>query len=508
MSAKEFAHACGMFLTPILKSQLGDTEVVYLTDVIFPESGTHTLDSTNLQPTDWCIMAEAILRHYNEFDGFVILHGTDSMDFTGGALPFLLNAFDADGNGTAVLSKPVIITGSQLPMYYGEMTSGLRLNFNTDAYQNICGAVALARTGIPEVCVYFRNQLYRANRVLKTNAGGFDAFSSPNYPALAEYGVELTLHHQNWLPGPVHGSVSLDNKAARARLLSRVQAIRETINDFPVIQFNAFPAKYSTNPTSALIADLIRSAAATGVKGIILESYGGGNFPSGAPDAPEKGAIYKALQDANAKSVHLVDCTRVIAGSVNNSAYATGAWLPQVGVLNPADMSPMAAFAKLMILMSLAQLNSWSRDQVRTLFQSSLAGEMRAVHCLDSRINPTLLPGQHISTFDGSATLVNEQESGPVLYSIESGTTTRLWSLPRRLSPNDLPGRLVMQDDGNLVFYNRNNTALWATNTGDQNGASSRLTLTGTHSPHKNTVCLQVYAYSSMHVAKTIYPLS
>ncbi|WP_206287669.1 asparaginase domain-containing protein, partial [Pseudomonas viridiflava] len=92
-------------------------QIAYLTQITFPESASGTLDSTNLQPTDWCIMASAILANYAAYDGFVVLHGTDSMDFSGTALSFLLNSFDVQGFATAALSKPVIITGSQMPMY-------------------------------------------------------------------------------------------------------------------------------------------------------------------------------------------------------------------------------------------------------------------------------------------------------------------------------------------------------------------------------------------------------
>jgi L-asparaginase len=100
----------------------------------------------------------------------VVLHGTDSMDFTGTALPFLLSSFSADGYATAALSKPVIITGSQVPMFYEQPgNQNLSLNFNTDAFQNFCGAVASAQSGIPEVCIYFDSRLYRGNRCRKIN---------------------------------------------------------------------------------------------------------------------------------------------------------------------------------------------------------------------------------------------------------------------------------------------------------------------------------------------------
>lgn len=507
MTAEDFAKTSKKLLDPILQTQFADIEITYLTEVSFPESSTKTLDSTNLQPTDWCIMAKGILDNYADFDGFVILHGTDSMDFTGAALPFLLNSFDGNGNGTAVLSKPVIITGSQVPMYYQESSqSNITLNFNTDAYQNFCGAVASARIGIPEVCVYFQNYLYRGCRVLKTNASEFNAFSSPNYPALAEYGIALTLFPENWLPGPVHESVSLDNSNILEQQQAFVDDINGNIDNFPIMQFNAFPATYSMSPAKSFIADLLTSVANAGAKGIILESYGEGNFPSGNPDSPSQGAIYQALYAANESGINIVNCTQVIAGTVNSSAYAAGAWLPSVGALSPADMSPMAALVKLMILMTSAENKGWTRAEVQTLLQTNLAGEMKSVNYLDSRVNAVLLPGQSLSTLDGSATLINDQTNGPQL--IGSGMSEPLWCLSTAFSPSDLSGRLCMQNDGNLVFYSRNNKALWATNTGTPDGASSKLVLSGHYSaqePEKGTLELQVYNYSDQQVSATLY---
>ncbi|WP_159107376.1 asparaginase domain-containing protein [Azospirillum sp. B506] len=218
MTAKNFANACTSIIDPIIKENYQDLNISYLTGLEFPESSTKTLDSTNLQPTDWCRLARYILDNYAFFDGFVVLHGTDSMDFTGTALPFLLSAFDANGVQVAALSKPVIITGSQMPMFYqapnAETPSSLL--YNTDAFQNFCGAVAAAQSGIPEVCVYFHNTLFRGNRVVKTNASEFDAFSSPNYPALGQYGINFTINSGNVLPDPVTEKVSIDNATTLA----------------------------------------------------------------------------------------------------------------------------------------------------------------------------------------------------------------------------------------------------------------------------------------------------
>ncbi|MFP2904147.1 asparaginase domain-containing protein [Pyxidicoccus sp. 3LFB2] len=501
MTASQFAAACEKILNPILAQSFPTLEIAYITDLTFPESKSGTLDSTNLQPTDWCLLAGYILNHYALYDGWVVLHGTDSMDFTGTALPFLLSCFNSNGIATAALSKPVIITGSQVPMFYQDPKSGaLSLNFNTDAYQNFCGAVASAQTGIPEVCVYFQSELYRGNRVLKTNASEFDAFSSPNYPALGEFGIEFRLEAGNVLPSPVSYAVSLDNPAACQAAIKQLNNIQATINSFPVMQFNAFPASYNSANSTAILANLIRACMGQGIKGLILESYGEGNFPSGNPDKPSAGAIYQALNDANKAGVVIVDCTQVISGVVNDSAYASGAWLPAVGALNPADMTSTAAFAKLMILLAAAGSNGWSATDVKTLLQLNLLGEMLSVSRLDSRLNASLLPGQSISALDGSATLRNDPVLGPTLAN-SSGAT--LWKALSNPSSSDMPGRLVMQNDGNLVFYSRYNTAMWATNTGDSRGASSMLILGGSASA--GSLSLQVYNYSGGTVSRTLY---
>ncbi|WP_370980762.1 asparaginase domain-containing protein [Agaribacterium sp. ZY112] len=507
MSSQDFANASEKILNPILQQQFPDIDIDYLCDIEFPESNSKTLDSTNLQPADWCIMANGVLNNYANYDAFLILHGTDSMDFTGGALPFLLNTFDTNGNGTAVLSKPVIITGSQVPLYYQENGSpDLSLNFNTDAYQNMCGAIACARTGIPEVCVYFQNQLYRGNRVLKTNASEFNAFSSPNYPALAECGVELSLFNKRWLPGPVDDDVSLDNADILKNQTSLLNEIQNLINNYPIAQLNAFPAQYNQSSASAFMADMVSAICNTGIKGLILESYGEGNFPSGNPDTPSDGAIYTALKEANNNGVNIVDCTQVISGTVNNTAYASGAWLPHVGALTPADMSPMCALGKLTILSTIAGIKAWTREQLQILFQSNLTGEMSSINNIDSRSNSVLMAGQIISTLDGSAQFINDQKQGPILVS--SSDQNVLWKLPVQLNEEDLPGRLVMQDDGNLVFYNRFNKALWASNTGNPSGASSKLILSGHYNndtPSDSDVLLQVFDYSSNTVTSIIY---
>lgn len=503
MSAAAFAQGCEALLDPILGQAFPQLAVTYVTDLVFPESKTGTLDSTNLQPTDWCLIAGYILAHYAAYDGWVVLHGTDSMDFTGAALPFLLQTFDANGVATGVLSKPVIITGSQVPLFYqASAKAPLSLNFNTDAYQNFCGAVAAAQSGIPEVAVCFQNKLYRGSRVLKTNASQFYAFSSPNYPALAEYGVGFTVDVSALRPGPVGDGVSLDDAAVRQNAQQQLAYVAGAIDGVPVMQFGAFPAWYDAAKGTAMIATLVKACVGAGIRGLVLESYGEGNFPSGNPDEPSAGAIYRALAAANAEGVVLVDCTQVIAGVVNDSAYAAGAWLPAVGALDPADMTPMAALAKLMILLAAAGYpgNQWSAAEVKRLVQLDLAGEMLDTSRLDSRTNRALVSGQSIGALDGSATLVNDPVRGPLLT---GGDGKVLWQPLAAPAAADLPGRLVMQDDGNLVYYSRGNRPMWATNTGQSAGASSMLIVGGSYGA--GDLVLEVYDYAGGAVTATLY---
>lgn len=500
MTAAAFAAACQSIVDPILAQQFPDLIVTYVRDLTFPESQSGTLDSTNLQPSDWCLIAGYILDHYADYDGWVVLHGTDSLSFTGTALPFLLSCFDANGFGTALLSKPVIITGSQVPLFYqAPNTATLTLNFDTDAFQNVCGAIASAQSGIPEVCVYFDSQLYRGCRVMKTNASEFEAFSSPNYPALGQSGVVFRLAAGNVLAPPVHSSVSLDDPTALAAAAAQLAAIAEAINFVPVMQLNAFPAWYSPANGTALLANLIGACVGQGIRGLVLEAYGEGNFPSGDPDTPASGAIYQALAAANAAGVVIVDNTQVLRGIVNNSAYASGAWLPAVGALSPADMTPVASLAKLTVLLAAASHQGWSAADVKRLLQLSLLGEMADVSRLDSRGAAVLLPGQSLSALDGSAVLLNDPVQGPTL----SGGGAVLWSAIANPASVQMPGRLAMQNDGNLVFYDRDNTAQWATNTGDPTGASSMLVVAG--SAADETLGLVVYDYSGGAVSATLY---
>jgi L-asparaginase len=492
MTSADFKAACQIHLDPIIQQKFPGLTLDYVTDLAFPESASGMLDSTNLQPSDWCLIARYILEHYTEADGWVVLHGTDTLDFSGTALSLLLSRFGADGTVLAQLSKPVILTGSQVPLFHAPTPGHISgITFHTDAFQNVCGAVAVAQCGIPAVSVFFDNQLMRASRVVKDNTSQFRAFASPNFPVLGQYGITLTIAPDHLPPVPVSERVSLDHPDTRAEALAQLEAIASTINDRPVLRLSASPSSYNPEQGTAFLADIIQASVSKGIGGLVLESYGAGNFPSGNANISQEGAIYRALDAANKAGVVVVDNTQVAHGAVDYNAYAAGAWLPAIGALNPVDMTPMASLAKLTILLAAQKANGWSLDDIKFLMQTPLVGEMADLARLDSRSRSTLLPGQSLTTFNGSAQLLNDPEHGPVLKNSDGQV---LWTMLENGSHHAMPGQLRMLDNGNLVFYSRNNQLLWASNTDSGMGESSQLRLR--QAPDGKEISLSVYCYA------------
>lgn len=463
MSAVPFAQASREIVEPALVQEFPDLEIDYVTNLRFPESSSGTLDSTNLQPTDWCQLSKRILDDYDHYDGWVILHGTDSMAYTGGALPFLLSAFDKHGNATIALDKPVIITGSQVPLFeQATPTSPLTLRYNTDAFQNVCAAVAAARTGIPEVGVAFRGRIFRGPRVIKSNASEDDAFSSPNFPPLAQVGINFQLNTPVVLPGPVCDDVALSNPKVRLRAKERLTYISEHVDGRPVVPLPAFPASFSADGSSAYLAKIIDAIVSTGAKGIVLESYGEGNFPSGDPDTPELGAVARSLKAATNAGLVVVDATQVEAGTVNATAYASGAWLPWAGAIGIGDMTAIAAFTKATVLLAEQGWsgNDWDMQTVRDLVRQSLVGERVVTDRIGSAGRTRLLPGESLESLDESAKLTNTPEGGPVLRGADGKI---LWKALAE-TPGNLPGNLVA-DGGSVRFIGRDGASMW--NAGD-----------------------------------------
>lgn len=280
------------------------------------------VDSADMTPAHWLRIARDIADHYDEYDGFVILHGTDTMSYTASALPFLLEGLD----------KPVILTGSQIPLR----------ELRNDARANLVTAMLIAaRYAIPEVCLFFGDHLFRGCRSVKVHASGFDAFASPNYPALGRVGIDIDIRRDLILP-PAGGKLSLPGDPG---MNVHVAALR------------LFPG---------ISAEAVASLLTTPVRGLVLETYGVGNAP--ASDT----ALMSVLRDATDRGVIIVNCTQCLAGGVHMDAYATGSALGRAGVLGGRDMTAEAALAKLVVLFQ----RNLAVPEIRRLMETNLKGEL------------------------------------------------------------------------------------------------------------------------------------
>ncbi len=496
LSETAFEKAFHQLISPVIKSKYPDSTLNFIPFHI-------ALDSTNLQPVDWCRMALGILPVYSDHDGFVILHGTDTMAYSASALSFLFTSLKGNGFPNAVLSKPIVVTGAQLPFFSEDSPNVFGLRYNTDALQNVCGAIAAARSGVPEVCLYFNDTLFRGNRTVKTHANEFHAFSSPNYPELGVFNKSFRLENENILHLPTTRQISLDSPAAQNQLSHQLTYLKETISKTTAIPFLAFPAFYSESTGASILSDILEASIdKADVDGIILESYGEGNFPSGHPLTPGKGAVYKTLKTAYDRGIVLVDCTQVLTGVVDATTYAAGSWLSQVGVVGAYDMTATAALTKLIYLLALRNYNgnNWDARAISRLMQTNLTGEIMDVNRLDSRGEWYLGAGASIAALDGSAYLINDFKSGPLLKHTDGSV---LWRALEPAAACQLPGRLYMQGNGDLVFYDNSNSPIWSSQTASGSPATSMLILEG-ESSHLG-LRLYIYNYAIGEITARLY---
>lgn len=278
------------------------------------------LDSSNMTVDEWNKIGSVIAKNYLEFDGFVILHGTDTMAYTASALSFMLEN----------LGKPVIITGSQIPI--GEIRS--------DGKDNIITAMMIASSQkVSEVCIYFRGELLRGNRSIKYSSDGFMAFKSPNAEPLAKAGIEILYNEAMLLPKPTEAFAfqKLDNIPIGV------------IKVFPGIQFELF---------SNIMTESLR--------GVVIETFGAGNIPSSAS------ALLPIIEKAFKNGTVITVCTQCPQGTVLLGTYETSNALKNAGAVSGKDMTTETAIAKMYYLFS----KGYDTDTISKMMEISLRGEI------------------------------------------------------------------------------------------------------------------------------------
>lgn len=283
------------------------------------------IDSSDMGPEQWLDIAQIVYDNYNSYDGFVVLHGSDTMAYTASALSFILEN----------LNKPVILTGSQLPIG----------SIRTDAKENLLSAIEIAatKTGnlptVPEVAVYFEYSLYRGNRSIKVSAEEFEAFQSPNYPLLAEAGVNLKF-----------------NKSVIHKMNNEELSLNKNL-DTNIATLKMFPGitKQQVNATLNI----------PGLKAVVLETFGAGNATTDA-------WFIQLIKEAIQKNIIILNITQCIGGSVELGKYVTSSDFLKIGVIDGKDLTFEASITKLMYLLG----GNYSIEQTKKMLQQSLRGEI------------------------------------------------------------------------------------------------------------------------------------
>lgn len=278
------------------------------------------LDSANMTPDKWVTIAQDIADNYDKYDGFVVLHGTDTMAYTASALSFMLEG----------LNKPVIITGSQIPI----------CEIRNDARGNLITAILIAANfNIPEVCLFFGDKLFRGNRTVKVSADQLDAFDSPNFPPLGTVGVDIKINYDLLHP-------------AKKRQISI-----HRFTDHSIATLRIFPG---------IRAQIVENILQPPLEGLVLETFGVGNIPDHDTE------LVDVLQRACDRGIVIVACTQSLRGTVVLKTYKAGSVLKKAGVISGFDMTTEAALTKMYYLFS----QGYSIEEIRKLMQVNICGEL------------------------------------------------------------------------------------------------------------------------------------
>jgi L-asparaginase len=280
------------------------------------------LDSSDMTPADWVRIARVLRDRYDHYDGFLVLHGTDTMAFTASALSFMLED----------LGKPILLTGSQIPL----------IETRNDARDNLLTSLMILgrhHARLAGVFLYFASQLLRGNRTTKTHSDGFEAFSSPSFPEVAQVGIDIDIDWDLVLP-------------SAGRLPSVVE-----MGEATVAAFRLFPG---------LKAEYLTHILAPPVQGVVLECFGAGNAPA------NNKKLMAAITDATRRGVVIVAVTQPLQGSADLRLYANGRALIEAGVVSGHDMTAEAALAKLFYLFA----KGFPAAEVRRLIEVNLRGEL------------------------------------------------------------------------------------------------------------------------------------
>lgn len=295
---------------------------IAITVISFPEP----IDSSNVNMQHWVDMAYIIYENYDTYDGFVVLHGTDTMAYSASMLSFMLKG----------LSKPVIFTGAQLPI--SAMRSDARENLMTSL--EIAISKANGKPIVPEVCIFFNHMLLRGNRAKKMQSVHFDAFESENYPPLAEAGIVIDFNYAAIKPYKEGVQLKYLNKLDKSVMILKL---------FPGITSEVMDSCFNTK----------------GLRGVVMETYGSGNSPTEA-------WFVECVERAVKKGIIILNVSQCNGGRVIQGRYETSKELKRIGVLSGGDITSEAAICKMMFLLA----NETDDEQIRRKLITPIAGEM------------------------------------------------------------------------------------------------------------------------------------